>query len=75
MIATGKPLVEFQKDGARIGVVLPLHDKARHTIGALGLMYMYYAGEDQAAFLNRSQKIRDQVSKEIASKDVLFLGK
>ena len=75
VIASGKPLVEVQKDGVRMGVVLPLYDHGLNTIGALGLMYRYHPGDDQAGFLKRSQQIRDRLARDIPSREALFRGK
>jgi hypothetical protein len=72
VIATGKPLVEVQKDGVRIGVLLPLKDGAAHTIGALGLMYDYRAGQDEQEFLRRSEMLRDELAIRIPSRAALF---
>jgi hypothetical protein len=72
VIATGKPLVEVQKDGVRIGVLLPLKDGAAQTIGALGLMYDYRAGQDEQQFLRRSEEVRDQLASRIPSRAALF---
>jgi hypothetical protein len=72
VIATGKPLVEVQKDGVRIGVLLPLKDGAAQTIGALGLMYGYHPGQDEQQFLRRSERIRDQLASRISSREALF---
>jgi hypothetical protein len=72
VIVTGKPLVEVQKDGVQIGVVLPLKDRGGETIGAFGLMYTYHAGEDEKVYLVRSEKIRDQIAKAVASRGALF---
>ncbi len=69
---TGKPLVEVQKDGVRIGVIVQLHDRAGKSIGALGLMYPYTTGENKTALLSRSEIIRDKLAKEIESIDALF---
>lgn len=69
---TGKPLVEVQKDAVRIGVIVQLHDKSGKSIGALGLMYPYKAGEAETNFLIRSETIRDQLAKNISSIDALF---
>jgi hypothetical protein len=72
VMKTGKPVVEVQKDGVRIGVLLPLKDRSGSTIGALGLMYTYHAGQKEKDFLQRSEKIRDGLAKQIASRDALF---
>lgn len=72
VVTTGKPLVEVQKDGVRIGVILPLQDKSHQVIGALGLMYVYHKGENETAFLKRSEKIRDDLARKIVSGQALF---
>ena len=74
VIQSGKPLVEVQKDGKRIGVLLPLFDRSRHTVGAIGLMYVYKSGEDQQIFLRRSEQTRDLLAWKIPSKEALFQG-
>lgn len=75
VITTGKPLVEVQKDGVRIGIVLPLHDRRQQTIGALGLMYVYHLGQDQTAFLARAEQTRDSLARDIPSRQSLFQTK
>lgn len=72
VMTTGKPVVEVQKDGVRIGVLLPLKDRSGSTIGALGLMYTYHAGQKENDFLHRSEEIRDRLAKQIASREALF---
>jgi hypothetical protein len=74
VMRTGKPLVEVQKDGVRIGVLVQLRDATGHAIGAVGLMYPYRAGADQAAFLKRSQALRDRMAHAIPSRGALFAG-
>ena len=72
VIKTGNPLVEVQKDGKRIGVLVPLFDRDHQTVGAIGLMYVYPAGADKNVFLRRSKKIRDSLALKISSKASLF---
>ena len=72
---TGKPIVEVQKDGIRIGVLVPLHDRTGKSIGALGLMYPYHAGDDQMAILRRSIGIRDRLAAKIPTIGSLFSQK
>jgi hypothetical protein len=72
VVKTGVPLVEVQKDGVRIGVLVQLKDKHRHAIGALGLMYVYHAGDDPKEYLRRSEKVRDNVAKKIPNVAALF---
>ena len=72
VMRSGKPLVEVQKDGVRIGVLVQMRDAGNHPIGALGLMYPYHAGDDQAAILRRSFRIRDRLARQISTTAVLF---
>jgi hypothetical protein len=72
VMQTGKPIVEVQKDGVRIGVLVQMQDVAARPIGALGLMYPYHQGDDQNAVLRRSLAIRDQLAHEIPSRSALF---
>lgn len=64
---TGAPLVEVQKDGVRLGVLVQLRDARRRSIGAIGLMYPYRAGDDVEARLRRSFAIRDELAARIPS--------
>lgn len=72
VMKSGKPLVEVQKDGVRIGVLVQMQDNHHHAIGALGLMYPYHQGDDQKAVLARSYKIRDDLARQIPSRSALF---
>lgn len=72
--STGKPLVEVQKDGIRIGVLLQLRDARHHAIGAIGLMFPWHAGDRQAVFLARAKRIRDEIAARIVSRQSLFLA-
>lgn len=72
VMKTRKPTVEVQKDGVRIGVLVPLHDRSSKTIGTLGLMYPYKTGEDEKKFLQVSEQIRDGLAKQIPSRSSLF---
>ncbi len=55
---TGAPLVEVQKDGVRLGILMQMRDARHHPIGALGLMYPYKPGDDVEAAVRRSFAIR-----------------
>ena len=73
VIRTGKPLVEIQKDGVRIGVLVPLMDDHGNTIGALGIVYAYHRGQAEQPFLMRSMGIRNSIAKRISSEADLFV--
>lgn len=64
VIETGKPHVEVGH-GRRLEVELPIYDAAHTTVGALGLVWKYRGGEDQAAFERRAMKIRDALGRRI----------
>jgi hypothetical protein len=65
VIATGKPNLEVGHRGARYEVELVLRDVAGETIGALGLVWPYQAGQDKAAFERKAEAIRDALAKRI----------
>ncbi|EJU14755.1 hypothetical protein LH128_02049 [Sphingomonas sp. LH128] len=69
---TGKPLVEVQKDGVRIGVLLQLRDARRRPIGAVGIMAPWHEGDSQKAALERAVRIRDEMARQIPSRAALF---
>jgi hypothetical protein len=68
---TGAPLVEVQKDGVRLGILVQLRDAHHHAIGAIGLMYSYKAGDDIEATVRRSFAIRDALATHIPSRAAL----
>lgn len=51
----------------KLGVMIPLHDRAGKIIGALALAFKYREGEDQVKFLADATAIRDRVAGEIPS--------
>lgn len=69
---TGKPLVEVQKDGVRIGVLLQMRDARSRPIGAVGLMFPWHDGDDRMAIEKRAIAIRDALAKQIRSRSALF---
>jgi hypothetical protein len=69
---TGKPLVEVQKDGVRIGVLLQLRDAQHHPIGAIGIMSRWKQGDSQKVALARAIDIRDLMAQRISSLPALF---
>jgi hypothetical protein len=73
VIRTGEPLVEVQKDGVHIGVLVPLRDRRESTIGALGIVYTYHRGESEQAFVLKSIGIRNVIARRIPSIHSLFV--
>lgn len=71
---TGAPLVEVQKDGVRLGILVQMRDARHHPIGALGLMYPYKPGDDVEAAVRRSVAIRDALATSIVSRAALVVG-
>jgi len=69
---TGAPLIEVQRDGVRLGILLQMRDARRHAIGAIGMMYTYKAGDDIESRILESISIRNDIAKEIPSKAALL---
>ena len=65
VIETGKPNLEVSHGGHRYEVELVLRDAAGVTIGALGLVWPYKAGQDKAPFEKKAEAIRDGLQRRI----------
>jgi hypothetical protein len=65
VVETGKAHVEVAHGGKRFEVELPIYDAGHATLGALGLVWKYHAGDDQAGFEERALKIRDGLARRI----------
>jgi hypothetical protein len=65
VIETGKPNLEVSHGGERYEVELVLRDAVGETIGALGLVWPYRAGDDKARFESQAIRIRDDLSRRI----------
>ncbi len=65
VINTGKPNLEVGHGGNRFEVELVLRDVAGETIGALGLVWPYKAGQDKAPFEKKAHQIRDALAGRI----------
>ena len=63
VIETGKANLEVAANGERFEVELPMRDVNGATIGALGLVWPYRAGQDQAPFAAKAERIRDGLAK------------
>lgn len=72
VIESGKPHVEVGRDGDRLEVELPLLDASGGTIGALGVVMPYRTGDDQAALVNKAEKIRDELRPRIRDAAALY---
>jgi hypothetical protein len=60
-IRTGKPNLEVPPKGDRFEVEFALKDRAGRTIGAVGVVFNYKAGDDKAAL----EKIADEIGAEM----------
>lgn len=67
VIETGRPNLEVSENGKRFEVALVLQDRAKQPIGALGLVFPYKPGDDQAALERQAQAIRNDLGKRIPS--------
>ncbi len=65
VIETGTANLEVAANGRRFEVELPLRDVNGATVGALGLVWPYRAGQDQAGFVRKAAGIRDALAKRI----------
>jgi hypothetical protein len=72
VINTGKPNLEVNKKGDHFEVELVLQDIHRKTIGALGVVFNYKDGDDKAARQQQAEQLRDELRKQIPSREKLF---
>lgn len=64
--ATGQVKISVNKTGDRLEVLEPLKDVAGETIGALGVVFRYKAGDDQKAREAEAAAIGDRMAHRIA---------
>ena len=72
VIETGKPNLEVSSNGKRFETELVMQDVSGKTIGALGVVMPYKAGDDQAALQKRAEAIRDGLRKQTPSVEKLY---
>jgi hypothetical protein len=72
VIETGKPNLEVNKKGDHFEVELVIQDQSGKTIGAMGVVFMYKAGDDKAAFQKKAEGLRDEMRQQIPSIEKLF---
>lgn len=58
--------------GPKLGIMLPLHDRAGKEIGSLALQFKYPAGADQVKCFATATAIRDQLAERIPALADLF---
>ena len=56
----------------KLGIMLPLRDRAGNDIGSLGLAFKYQPGEDQVKYFAAATAIRDRVAQQIPALANLF---
>jgi hypothetical protein len=71
-IRTGKSNLELNSTGKHFEDELILLDGSGKTIGALGVVFNYKAGDDKAALAKLADQVRDEMKAKLASEAVLF---
>lgn len=71
-IVRGSTTLAPSRKAPKIGVMMPLHDRAGQEIGSLALQFKYQTGEDQVKFLAQATAIREGVAREIPDLAGLF---
>jgi hypothetical protein len=66
VIQTGAPNLAVNKAGDRFEAELVLKDANSRSIGALGVVFPYKAGDDKLALQKRAEDIRDELAKRIS---------
>jgi hypothetical protein len=66
VITSGQSKLEVNKAGDRFEVETPLKDVGGETIGALGVVFPYHAGDDRQARRAQAEAIRDGLARRIA---------
>jgi len=72
VIDTGKSNLEVNKTGNHFEDELPLLDQSGNRIGAVGIVFDYKPGVDKNKLARQAEKVRDELAKQIPSKDKLF---
>src|SRR5689334_9561335 len=72
VIDTGKSNLEVNKTGNHFEDELPLLDQAGNRIGAVGIVFDYKPGVDKSKLAKQAEKVRDEMAKQIPSKEKLF---
>jgi len=72
VIDTGVSNLEVNKTGNHFEDELPLLDEASKRIGAVGIVFNYRPGLDKKKLAKQAEKIRDEMARQIPSKEQLF---
>ena len=73
-IHTGKPNLEVDPKGTHFEAEIVLRDKAGKTIGALGVVFNYKAGDDKAAYHRIADQVESEMRAQLPSEKTLFAG-
>jgi hypothetical protein len=71
-IRTGKSNLEVAPTGNHFEDELVLQDASGKTIGALGVVFHYKAGDDKAAMAKIAEQVRDEMKAQLPNKSALF---
>lgn len=71
-IRTGKSNLEVSTNGKHFEDELVLQDSSGKTIGALGVVFNYSAGDDKAALTKIAEQIRDEMKAQLPTEAALF---
>lgn len=72
VINTGESNLEVNKTGNHFEDELPLLDQHGNRIGAVGIVFNYKAGDDKTKLAKTAEAVRDEMSRQIPSKEKLF---
>ena len=71
-IRTGKSNLEVAATGNHFEDELVLQDASGKTIGALGVVFHYKAGDDKDALVKIAEQVRDEMKAQLPNKSTLF---
>lgn len=72
VITTGAPKLEVNAAGDRFEDELALLDASGNRVGAIGIVFAYRQGDDQAALAKKAEQIRNELRGKIRSRAQLF---
>lgn len=71
-IRTGRSNLEVNSTGKHFEDELILQDGSGKTIGALGVVFNYKAGDDKTALAKHAEQVRDEMKAKVPSEAILF---
>jgi len=72
VIDTGQSNLEVNKTGNHFEDELPLLDQSGNRIGAVGIVFDYKPGVDKNKLAKQAEKVRDEMARQIPTKEKLF---